>query len=366
MRITAIDHITPESRLAKPIYAGDGRILLQIGARLTGRIVERLREKGITYVYVQQEGTEDLDDEGTLDPKVRAASMQVIESQFKKAAEQMALQKTVDMDAMSSSFSAIVTSVLEEVMKQKEAVSLLTDVVAYDSYIFHHSLNVTIYALSLGKTLGLNEEEMHKLGLGAVLHDIGKMSVPEEVLHKPGRLTDEEFALIQDHTTIGFEMLRKSHTLSLLTAHCAYQHHERLDGSGYPRGIGKEDIHLFARIIAIADVFDAVTSHRVYRPAMLPHEGLELLYSGAGTLFDQEMVDAFARTIAIYPVGLEVRLNGGRTGIVSALNRSLPARPVVRVFQEHGESVSPYEVDLAEELSSMIESCDTVMAQRTM
>ena len=118
------------------------------------------------------------------------------------------------------------------------------------------------------------------IGLGSMLHDIGKIAVSKEILLKPGKLTEEEFQVIKTHTTEGFEMLRNSYSVPLLVAHCAFQHHERLDGSGYPRGIKSKDIHDYAKVIAVADVFDAVTSNRVYRSAMLPHEGLEMLYAG--------------------------------------------------------------------------------------
>ncbi|SDO42155.1 HD-GYP domain-containing protein [Alkalicoccus daliensis] len=364
MKLAALNQVKPNTRLAKPIYNDEGQALLQIGAYLTERVIALLKEKGVSYVYIQYEGTEDIEVKDGIDPVIRKQSIKVIRENFQAVSNSLALKKTVDMDSVSESFSDIVTEVLNDVMNQKEAVSLLADVVCYDTYIFHHSLNVTIYSLSLGKALGLNQEELHKLGLGALLHDIGKMSVSANILNKTEKLTNDEFDEIKKHTTLGFEILRKSHTLSLLTAHCAFQHHERLDGSGYPRQIKDKEIHPFAKIIGIVDVFDAVTSHRVYRPAMLPHEGLELLFSGAGTLFDRQMVDTFSKTVAIYPPGLEVSLNGGRSGVISAVNQSMPSRPTVRVMSEYGVKVTPYEVNLSEELSSMIERCETTLEQR--
>ncbi|WP_245575449.1 HD-GYP domain-containing protein [Alkalicoccus chagannorensis] len=360
-----LHRLKQDEKLAKAIYKEDGRPLLQIGAVLTERLVERLEEKGVTFVYVQEPGTEDIEAEDAIDPRIRAASIKTIRENFENAGKQLALGKSVNIDDMSVSFSSIVDQVMQEILHKKEAVTLLSDVVAHDTYVFHHSLNVAVYALSLGKSLGLNQEELHKLGMGAVLHDVGKMSLPLEVLKKPGKLTDEEFQIIKHHTTAGFDILRNSHTISLLTAHCAYQHHERLDGSGYPRSLNASDIHAFAKIIAIADVFDAVTSHRSYRQAMLPHEGLEVLYSGAGTQFDQKMVETFSRTVAVYPPGLEVELNGGRTGIITQKNTGIPQRPLVRITHEEGVPVTAYEVDLSEDLSSMIVSCETALDQRT-
>lgn len=363
MKLAALRHVKPNARLAKPIYNEEGQALLQMGAYLTERVISLLKEKGISYVYIQQPGTEDIDARDTLDPQLRAQSIKTIRNHFRTVSNHGWLKKSIDMDTMSQSFSSLVSTVLDDILKQKEAVSLLSDVVCFDTYIFHHSLNVTIYTLSLGKAMGLNKEELHKLGMGALLHDIGKMTVSEQILNKTARLSDEEFEEIKKHTVEGFEILRKSHTLSLVTAHCAYQHHEREDGSGYPRQLKGDEIHPFAKMIGISDVFDAVTSHRVYRQAMLPHEGLELLYSGVGTLFDREMVEKFSRTIAIYPLGLEVTLNGNRTGVVSKANHSVPARPVIRIFSENGSPVAPYEIDLTKELSSMIMQCETAVGQ---
>ena len=141
-----------------------------------------------------------------------------------------------------------------------ELLSILSDVCVHDSYIFTHSVNVALYSIAVGMELKLPRNQLEDIGLGALMHDIGKVSVPQEILMKPGKLTDEEFSIIKIHAEEGFDLLRNSHTVPLLVAHCAFQHHERLDGSGYPRGISEKDIHRYAKIIAVADVFDAVTS----------------------------------------------------------------------------------------------------------
>ena len=164
---------------------------------------------------------------------------------------------------------------------------------------------------------------------------------------------------LKRHTTEGFEMLRNSYSVPLLVAHCAFQHHERLDGSGYPRGIQSKDIHDFAKVIAVADVFDAVTSNRVYRSAMLPHEGLEMLYAGVERQYDTNVVKAFHKAVAIYPVGITVELNDGRKGVVVKQNSSLSDRPVLRILEDNGDHVQPYEINLEEELSIVITGCDT-------
>ncbi|QKS72200.1 HD-GYP domain-containing protein [Paenalkalicoccus suaedae] len=360
MKMISVHRVNEDDRLAKTIYDEDGQPLLKSGVTLTSRLLQRLKDKGISFIYIEEEGTEDIFASDTIDPIKRAKSIKSIKHHFEGITKMTTLQKVVNLDSVSSSFSSIVNTILDDIYGKKEAVSLLSDVICYDSYVFHHSLNVTIYALSLGKELGLGEKDLHKLGMGAILHDVGKVGIPETVLNKQESLTDEEFNMIKEHTTVGFDMIRRSHTMSLLTAHCAYQHHERINGTGYPRQLKGNEIHDFAKIIGIVDVFDAVTSNRVYRGARLPHEGLEMLYSGASTLFDKRMVEVFAHTVAIYPVGLEVTLSDGSVGVVVETNKNMPSRPRVRVLSRLGQPIQPIEIDLADTLNVTITEAESI------
>ena len=166
---------------------------------------------------------------------------------------------------------------------------------------------------------------------------------------KPDKLTEEEFAEIKKHTESGFMILKEVKTIPLVVAHCAYPHHERLDGTGYPRGLKDDEIQYFAKIIAVADVFDAITSNRVYRNAMLPHEVLEILYAGCGRLFDLKIVEAFRSAVAIYPVGVTGELSNRTLGTVKKQNMGLGDRPIIEIMEEDGKSLDePYQIDLSE------------------
>jgi HD-GYP domain-containing protein (c-di-GMP phosphodiesterase class II) len=217
----------------------------------------------------------------------------------------------------------------------------------------------------LGLTYGYGKDELMTLGLGALLHDIGKTKVPLDVLRKPGKLSEAEFAEIKKHAEYGYLMLKDEPNVPLLAAHCAYQHHERLNGSGYPRGITGEAIHEYARWIGLVDSYDAMTTHRVYRSAMLPHEALEVLFTGAGTLYDQEKIALFRDKIALYPLGVTVRLNTGEIAVVVDLNASAAHRPIVRVLENaDGETVPPYEIDLSKKLTILIEAVGPVKIEQ--
>ncbi|MDV2684156.1 HD-GYP domain-containing protein [Alkalihalophilus lindianensis] len=363
MRLVAVKSVEPGAKLGRDIYNDNSQILLFRGAVLTGRLLTRLVEMGIHYIYIEDELTNDIMVDSVIRDETKKRAIKTIKEEFKIISEEVILKKTVNFDQLSQNFSTVVHSILADIKHNPDALAMLSETYVYDHYIFTHSLNVTIYTLGLATKLGYSSKQLNEIGLGALLHDVGKIAVPIEVLNKPGRLNKEEFELIKTHPKAGFDLLRDVPNIPLLAAHCAFQHHERLDGNGYPRGLTDNLIHPYAKIIGIADVFDAVTSHRVYRKPMLPHEGLELLYSGAGILFDKGLVETFRETIALYPVGLTVKLNDGRLAIVIRQNKQMSTRPVIRVFSESGRKLKlTYDIDLMEYLDTTIIETETTLA----
>ncbi|MBH9965755.1 HD-GYP domain-containing protein [Bacillus haikouensis] len=359
MRLISTRALRPGMVMATTVYNVRGHALIQQNVAITERMIRRLQELNIRYVYIEDALSNGIKVTESVPGKVRQEAVANIESVLSRINEAKMPRSLNVIEESARQLKSIIDVVLKEVKGNDELLTVLTDVFSYDSYVFHHSFNVTLYTLSIGIELNLSQKQLEELGIGAILHDVGKMLVSEEVLMKPGRLTEEEFVEVQKHTEHGFDILRKLQTISLLVAHCAYQHHERLDGSGYPRGLKGEDIHPYAKIIAVADVFDAMTSNRVYREAMLPHEALEILYAGSGSLFDPNVIEAFRRSVAIYPNGMIVELNDEKKGIVTSQNRGVTDRPVIRVIEEKGEELyAPYELDLSTELDKVITGFD--------
>lgn len=153
------------------------------------------------------------------------------------------------LDQQSKAIGNIVEDLLNSILNSEEILMVLTDAYMYDEYLYQHSFQVTLYSLAIAKEMGYSYEDLRLIGIGALLHDVGKLMIPREILLKPSRLTNEEYETMKQHTKHGFELLRNLHSVSLLVAHCAFQHHERLDGSGYPRGLVDVEIHPFAKII---------------------------------------------------------------------------------------------------------------------
>lgn len=361
MRLVTVKSLKENIKLAKPVYNEKGNVLISEGISLTERMINRLIELGVTFVYIEDDSVEDIDFESPISQETRAKAMGAMDEAFKAVQNDKDLTKAFVFDKLGQKFSSVVRDLLSDIKNHPQAISLLSDVYSYDNYIFTHSLNVTIYTLALSLKLNLPQKNIEEIGLGAMLHDVGKMMVPLDILLKPGRLTDSEFVVIKQHAEDGFNILRRVPNIPLVAAHCAYQHHERLDGSGYPRGLEGDKIHYYSKIIGITDVYDAVTTNRVYRAAMLPHEGLEILYAGSGTQFDKDLVEAFRRSVAVYPVGLTCYLSDGRKGIVVRQNEGLSERPIIRVTEENNEVCKPYEIDLKEELSVVITETDTTL-----
>ncbi|MCM3361947.1 HD-GYP domain-containing protein [Niallia sp. Sow4_A1] len=360
MKLVGTKNIQEGAILAKPILNDRGKVLVNSGVRLEDRIIKRLLDFGVSYVYLEDKHTKDIEVIAAISDQVKMEAMKTIENSFQAIKQTDSSNVSMVMEKNTPIFKKLVGKVLAELKNNEDLYSIMSDVYLYDNYIFSHSLNVTIYTLALGLELKLSPKQMEIIGLGAILHDIGKMSIPLEILMKPGKLTEEEYEIVKSHAEAGFEILRNVQALPLLVAHCAYQHHERLNGTGYPRGLIEEDIHLFGKIIAVADVFDAITSNRVYHDALLPHEALEILYTGSSQLYDAKIVEAFRRAIVLYPNGLSVKLSNGEKGIVCKQNKGMNERPIIRIIEQDGKEIPPYDLDLKEDFSILITECDTI------
>jgi len=254
-------------------------------------------------------------------------------------------EKKADIDAKAA--QGVVHGLAQAVAQNRNALLALTAVKNFDNYTFTHMVNVSVLTMAQARTLGVDGPLLREFGLAALMHDIGKVRIPAAILRKPERLTEEEFRVMKRHTVDGAEILRRTLDVPPLVPLVAFEHHLRLDGSGYP-AVSRPTLNLATVLTSIADVYDAMRSLRAYQQAHPSERVIEVLKRNDGTQFDQNLVRRFVQLLGIYPLGTAVRLDNGEIAVVLRANAADPHRPRVRVvLSEKGERLArPYDVDL--------------------
>ena len=272
---------------------------------------------------------------------VHAQAHQVVRGMM----QDVRLGRAITLDNVEPVIEAVTGSIL----RNGSALLGLVGIKNKDDYTFLHSVSVCTLMIAFGRTLGLESEDLRQAGIGGLLHDVGKMKVPDEVLNKPGRLTDAEFALIRRHPGDGHAILLETPGVGPVPLDITLHHHERIDGSGYPKKLAGEEISTMARMAAIVDVYDAITADRCYHTGMAPTEALRKMWEWSSAHFDQRLLQGFMRCIGIYPVGSLVLLESGRLGVVIEQNEKSVLTPVVRIFFSTRSNgyIIPENIDLA-------------------
>ncbi len=227
-----------------------------------------------------------------------------------------------------------VAECVENVLKMPNTMLLLTQLKNQDEYTSQHSLNVCILSILLARHMDYSVEEINRIGLCGLLHDMGKAKVPEEILNKPGKLTADELKIMNSHTTLGRNILMSARDVYPGTVDVAYTHHERLDGKGYPRGLNHEGISLYARLVAVVDAYDAITSDRVYQKGRLHLQAIAILTQARETQFDSTVVLKFIDCLGIYPVGNAIEMKNGEVGVVIEANLNNKTKPKILMLMD--------------------------------
>ncbi len=242
----------------------------------------------------------------------------------------------------------VVEKINESVLRNPGAMLSLCRIKEADNYTFQHCVSVCALLVAFANAMGMEAAAVQQAGLGGMLHDVGKMRVPSAILNKPGKLNEEEFAIMKSHAALSRELLEGLPGVSAEVIQIAGEHHEKVGGHGYPLGIAGESISLLGRMAAIVDVYDAITSNRVYHQGMEPSEALKKLLEWGGSHLDPQLVQRFIRVLGIYPVGSLVRLDSGRLAVVVEQQEDL-LTPMVRVVFDSGRNLrlAPKDLDLA-------------------
>ncbi len=320
MRYISISHVKENDISAMDIADSSGRMLVAKNSVLTAALIERLKKMGFQGIYIADEISKDITVAEDISPQLREMAKECIRKLSVKEAP------------------GITKSIIQEMLDKKINTINMADVRSFDDFTYAHSVNVAVLSCAIGISMSLEAEDMMNLVNAALLHDFGKLKVPEAIMNKSERLTGAEYEKVKNHVKYSCEMVEGYEEVSAETLVAIRAHHENEDGSGYPDGLMAEEIPLIAKILHVADVYDALVSNRPYKKGYSPWEAVEYLMGGGGIIFDKRVVDEFIKIVPLYPLGSEVRLTNGELAMVVANGGEHNLRPVVRVISS-GESI---------------------------
>lgn len=381
------DQLEEGMLLAQDIVNYRGEVLLVEGTQLNYQYIEKIIGLGLEKIHIKQNGFNDdisnkreelewieltkhgisressqaaynlsqrifaeIEKRGLLGEKSIAETKKIVE----KIIEEIITRKIMVGDLEEDRIPSVLVKKLRNNLNLFQELDRLH---LDDDYTCKHSVNVCVLSLIIGLSLNLRKTELLELGLGALWHDVGKVMVCQDIINKPGPLEPEEREEVEKHSWYAYEILSNNKYVSPIAATIAYEHHEKYNGGGYPQGLTGEEINRLARIVSVADVYDALVSNRCYRSSpMYCYEAAEIILASSGYHFDPQVVQAFLYNVDIYPLESLVELNDGRKGVVTGTNRELPTRPVLQVYLDNqGNPLpEPIEVDLARETTLFI------------
>ena len=342
--------------VGKDIIVGE-KVALSAGVELTDRLIESLEFLDVKEIFIKEKV--ELNQQVNLPPKPLVTTQQkFFEGYYQTVNMLQNIFENISRTRIVS-LPELMTLYKQRMLPLINTAGVINHLYLLreqDEYTFTHSLNVGIICGVLGRWLKYKSKDLDELILAGLLHDLGKMEIPDSILNKPGKLTPKEMEVMQLHSTLGFKFVNLVPNISQQISYGILQHHERIDGTGYPMKVKGEQIHPFAKIIAIADVYDAVTSDRPYRLGMAPDQAYDLLQALSGSHFSPQALTEFFAHLATYPIGSFVCLNTGAFGIVLDVPSKLPCRPLLQlVTDETGLPVSEHvTLDLTENLTAKI------------
>lgn len=361
MRYMRITNVQEGSVLGHDLFDTTGRMVMARGCILTRHYLDRLVEYGYSHLYIEDSISADIEIEPMISPTLRGDGMKCIAD--------------LDLDKAMS----IARRIVEEILEKGITTLDMSDLRSFDDYTFGHSVNVAVLSCIIGISMDLNDYELSDLVLAGLLHDIGKLKIPTEILNKQGQLTKEEYQLMKTHPKQSYELLVDRTDISSKVKNAVLLHHENEDGSGYPTGMTGEELPRITKIIHVADIYDALVTDRAYKEGYSPFEAIEYLMGASGILVNREIVQAFIQVVPLHPKGTEVVLSNGETGIIVENSGVHNLRPVVRLVNSNtdldlserenmnitileGAARKPEVLEREEKRSEMLRPIKTVLA----
>lgn len=304
--------------------------LLTQGAILTQENIDKLANFNISGVYIN-DGREN----PVLDETLRKESVLAVRDIFNLCEN----AHTILNESTLKQIENISEKLVDNIYKDEEISVSISDLQTYDLNTYLHSVSVAVISIAIGTALSLTKKELCKLGVCGLLHDIGKIEIPIEIINKPSKLTKEEFEIVKNHAQLGGKYVMDHRYVSNDIYEGIISHHEKYNGTGYPNALKSDEIPLFGRIISVADVYDALTGNRPYRNPIKPLEAIEYIMAGVGSSFDYNIVKAFLGKIEPYPIGSYVKLSDKRCAKVLRVNKDNPLRPVIRTVDRSNKVI---------------------------
>ncbi|RQD70327.1 MAG: HD-GYP domain-containing protein [Tindallia sp. MSAO_Bac2] len=345
MKLVNVKKLEQGQIIGQPLYDEQEKILVKKGTRLTSYMINRLIQLNYSYIYIYAEDN-DYELQDVIRPELRQKAVNQLRKLVSNLDENTPLNGkkvvTKKTEEQLGIVRAVVADVVDEVFSQKDIVIEMLDIKHINSALFQHSVNTMIHASIIGSAAGLNRMELEKLAAAALFHDIGHTMTPDCILKKPGELTPEEMRIARDHTVKGFALLTTQFDVAPTVKIPALEHHEKYDGTGYPNGKKGDELHLYSRIIAIANRFDSLSSERPYRKPESLSECMEYIMGGGGSHFDPELTRIYMQHINPYPINTLVKLNDDRIGVVIDINPGFYLRPQVKIVKgkDKGEIIN--------------------------
>ncbi|MDD3223725.1 MAG: HD-GYP domain-containing protein [Clostridium sp.] len=348
MRLEFIDNVREEEILGRNIYTNEGGILLRSGIKLTDTYIKNLKKIGVQYLYIEDSRLNDIDYIDEEFVRLKRNTLKNISKIFKSVCTQNKADTSKSIDIMNE--------LIEYVIEKKDIGSTVLDIKTYDNGTYLHCINTGIFSVFLASNLNFNRNNLMEIGIGSILHDVGKLKIPHSIICKKGALTEDEYNEVKKHPIYGEELLRENYLISDNAIKSVIEHHEKFNGSGYPYGLKGNSISKFGKVVSICDVFDAISTDRSYREKFSPSDAYELILSESGAAFDEKIVNVFKNTFSVYPLGCCVKLSNGIEAYVIRQNKGFPDKPIVRVLYDSKtkEPIDFYEIDLIKRLDIAI------------
>jgi len=358
MKSTRVEKSILGNQIGKAVYGSNGNMLLNKGVVVNNKVLAKLMNHNVNYIYIEDPLSDGIEPEGIIEEKQMVGSISTVKKVFEDVMKQekQGVRAVIPEDHLKL-VEEIINSLMESLESAEDILYTVVDLIGTDEYTYKHSVNVAVLSILTAKALEYSYEDIKSIALGAILHDIGKVRVNIDLIKKPGKLTQEERKEVERHPQLGYELVQNVDSIPYSTKQIIRLHHEKLDGSGYPLGLRGFEVPQYVRIVTICDMYDAMTTDRVYRSRMPIYKALDILMGEAVYKIDRNIYKFMTNNICIFPPGLGVVLSDGRLGVIASYKAQNPSRPQVRVLTHHTENrrVEVQVVNLEDNRSIFIE-----------